>query len=107
MAELKIDITNIDTLVQGIKTAENSINTSVKSINNPSKCSGIMITTYVDRIKKISTLLDKYKQLLEKDAVDIVASKNKISEMDQKLTNLYQSSGGSGHGGGGGGGAGW
>lgn len=107
MAELKIDINNIDTLVQGIKSAETSINTSVKSINNPSKCSGIMISSYVDRIKRISALLDKYKQLLEKDAVDIIASKNKISEMDQKITNLYQNSGDSGHSGGGGGGTGW
>lgn len=94
MAELKIDANNIDTIVTSIKNANKNINASTSSVHNPSKSSGIMISAYVDRIQKIGQLLDLYKQLLEKDAVDIVASKNKIVEMDQKIKQLYKDGGG-------------
>lgn len=90
MAELKIDANNLDALVLSIKMSTKGINTSTKSINDPFNCRGIMITAYVDRIKKIGKLLDSYKQLLEKDAVDVIASKNKIIEMDQKIKKVYQ-----------------
>ena len=93
MAELKINAENIDLLVTAISYSKNNINTSTKNISNPSNCRGIMITSYVDRIKKIGKLLDSYKQLLERDAVDIVASKDKIIEMDQKIKTLYRNDG--------------
>ena len=102
MAELKVNVNELDHLVYGIKSAKDNINTSVASIMSPSKSSGIMISSYVERIKQISGLLDAYKQLLEKDVLDIVVSKNKITEMDQHITTLYQ--GGGSYGGGSGGG---
>lgn len=97
MAELKINANDIDRLVQNIKNANKSMNTSVSSIDNPSKSSGIMISSYVDRIKKISKLLENYKRLLEKDAADIVSSKNKLTEMDQRISSIYKNSGKSTH----------
>lgn len=90
MAELKINADNLGVLVLAIKNSTKGINTSTKSINDPSNCKGIMITAYVDRIRKIGKLLESYKQLLEKDAVDVVASKNKIIEMDQNIKTLYR-----------------
>ena len=94
MALLKIDSGSIDVLVQAMSTQNKKLDVSVNSINNPSKCSGIMISSYLDRIIKISKLIESYKSLLEKDVLDIKNSKNKIVEMDKNLTNLYNNSSG-------------
>lgn len=90
MQEFKVNSLDIDYLWKEIKASGESMDTSVKDIDNPSQCSGIMITEYVDRIKKISNLLKSYKKLLRKDALDILASKDKIVEMDRKITNMYK-----------------
>ena len=90
MQEFKVNSLDIDYLWKAIKASGESMDTSVKDIDNPSQCSGIMITEYVDRIKKISNLLKSYKKLLRKDALDILASKDKIVEMDRKITNMYK-----------------
>lgn len=94
MALLKIDSGSIDVLVQAMSTQNKKLDVSVNSINSPSKCSGIMISSYLDRIIKISKLIESYKSLLEKDVLDIKNSKNKIVEMDKNLTNLYNNSSG-------------
>lgn len=90
MQEFKVNSLDIDYLWKEIKASGESMDTSVKDIDNPSQCSGIMITEYVDRIKKIANLLKSYKKLLRKDALDILASKDKIVEMDRKITNMYK-----------------
>lgn len=91
MAEVKADFSSIDMLIKSIVSANSKINHTVGQISDPSKCSGIMITAYVDRIRQISRLLGDYKKLLEKDAADFENSKNKIAEMDSQLKNLYSS----------------
>ncbi len=88
MAELKAKIEDIDGLIKAIKTDKDAIDVSVSSIKNPSRSKGIMAFEYVKRIKDISKLLDKYKQLLDKDISDINNSKQKIQEMDKKMEDL-------------------
>lgn len=88
MAELKAKIEDIDSLISSIKTKKDAIDVSVSSINDPSKCVGIMVFKYIERIKSISNLLDKYKQLLDKDITDITDSKEKIQQMDKEMENL-------------------
>lgn len=91
MAEMKAKIEDIDGLLSSIRTNKDGIDISVSSINDPSKCKGIMLSKYIECIRNISDLLDKYKQLLEKDISDISNSKDKIQEMDQEMTNLSKS----------------
>lgn len=91
MAELKAKIEDIDGLISSIKTGKDAIDISVSSVKDPSKSKGIMVTEYIKRIKDISSLLDKYKQLLDKDISDINSSKEKIQEMDKEMENLSKS----------------
>lgn len=88
MAELKAKLDDIDVLVGSIKTNKDAINISVSSVKDPSKSKGIMVSEYIKRIKDISDLLNRYKQLLDKDISDINASKEKIQEMDKDMENL-------------------
>ncbi len=90
MAEVKAKSDDIDVLVKSINKKKSAIDTSVSHIENPSQSSGIMVTSYIKRVKKISSLLKKYKELLAKDAADIQAAKDKIVEMDKTMGNLYE-----------------
>ena len=91
MAELKAKLDDIDVLVGAIKTNKDAIDISVSSIKDPSKSKGIMVTEYIKRIRNISDILNKYKQLLDKDISDINMSKDKIKEMDKQIENLSKS----------------
>lgn len=91
MAQVKADFSSIDMLIKSVVHAEKNIKHLTTNISDPSKCSGIMISAYVDRIRRISRLLRDYKELLEKDATDFENSKDKIAEMDIQLKNLYNS----------------
>lgn len=88
MAELKAKLDDIDALVSSIKTNKDAIDISISSINDPSMSRGIMVTEYIKRVRNISDLLSKYKQLLEKDISDINMSKEKIQEMDKQMKDL-------------------
>ncbi len=88
MAELKAKLDDIDALIGYIKTNKDAFDLSVSSVKEPSKCKGIMVSEYIKRIKKISDLLGKYKQLLDKDVLDINISKETIREMDEQMENL-------------------
>ena len=91
MAELKAKLDEIDSLIGCIKKNKEAIDISVSSIKDPSKSEGIMVTEYIKRIRDISDVLDKYKQLLDKDISDIDMSKDKIQEMDTQMENLSKS----------------
>lgn len=91
MAEVKANLDDIDVLIGSIKTSKDAIDISVSSIKNPSKSKGIMVSEYIKRIKEISSLLNKYKELLDKDIADINISKDKIREMDKQMENLSKS----------------
>lgn len=91
MNEVKANLDDIDTLISSIKTKTDAIDISVSSVKDPSKCKGIMVSEYIKRIRDISSLLNKYKQLLEKDIADINISKNKIREMDKQMEELSKS----------------
>lgn len=88
MAELKAKLDDIDVLIEAIKTNKEAMDISVSSIEDPSKSKGIMVTEYIKRIRDISDLLNKYKQLLDKDISDINMSKDKIKEMDKQMETL-------------------
>lgn len=88
MNEVKANLDDIDTLIGSIKTKKNAIDISVSSVKDSSKCKGIMVSEYIKRIRDISSLLNKYKQLLEKDIADINISKDKIREMDKQMEEL-------------------
>ena len=90
MAELKLNAESFDGVVSNLKSSCEKVNTSVSNIKKPSKSSGIKITDYVDRAKKISQLLDVFKELVLKDVIDIENSKEKIIEMDRKMEELYK-----------------
>lgn len=91
MAELKVAIENVDSLISSIKTSKDAIDISVSSVKDPSKSKGIMVSEYIKRIRNISSLLDKYKQLLDKDISDIKESEEKIQQMDREMENLSKS----------------
>ena len=91
MSEVKANLDDIDTLIGSIKTNKDAIDISVSSVKDPSKCEGIMVSEYIKRIRDISSLLNKYKQLLDKDIADINVSKDKIREMDKQMENLSKS----------------
>lgn len=91
MAEIKANLDDIDTLIGSIKTKKDAIDISVSSVKDPSKCKGIMLSDYIKRIRDISSLLNKYKQLLNQDIDDINLSKEKIREMDKQMENLSKS----------------
>ncbi len=91
MAELKAKLDDIVILTRSIKSKKDAINTSVSSVTDPSKTKGIMLSEYIKRIRDISNLLNKYKQLLDKDVEDINLSKDKIREMDKQMEKLSKS----------------
>ncbi len=91
MAELKVAIEDVDSLISSIKTSKDAIDISVSSVKDPSKSQGIMVSEYIKRIRNISSLLDKYKQLLDKDISDIKESEKKIQQMDREMENLSKS----------------
>lgn len=91
MAEVKANLDDIDVLIGSIKTSKDAIDISVSSVKNPSKSKGIMVFEYIKRIKEISSLLNKYKELLDKDIADINISKDKFREMDKQMENLSKS----------------
>lgn len=91
MAELKANLDEIDTMIGTMKTKKDNMDISVSSITDPSKSEGIMLTKYIEKIREISDLLFKYKQLLAKDILDIKNSKEKIRKMDKQMENLSKS----------------
>lgn len=91
MAEVKAKIEDINGLISSIKTNKDNIDISVSSVKEPTKSKGIMVSEYIIRIRNISNLLDKYKQLLDKDISDINNSKSKIQEMDKEMESLSKS----------------
>lgn len=91
MTEVKANLDDIDILIGSIKTSKDAIDISVSSVKDPAKCKGIMVSEYIKRIRDISSLLNKYKQLLDKDIADINLSKDKIQEMDKQMENLSKS----------------
>lgn len=91
MTEVKANLDDIDTLIGDIKTKKDAIDISVSSVKDPSKCKGIMLSDYIKRIRDISSLLNKYKQLLNQDIDDINLSKEKIREMDKQMEDLSKS----------------
>lgn len=85
MRELKIDINSVNLSVNGIKMANNAIDTKTSSLPSITKCNGIMISEYKNRMEKIGQLLAKYKTLVDCDAVDILTAKDKLKEMDSSI----------------------
>lgn len=88
MTEVKANLDDIDIFIGAIKSKKDAIDISVSDVKDPSKCKGIMVSEYIKRIRDISTLLNKYKQLLDKDITDINLSKDKIREMDKQMEDL-------------------
>ena len=91
MTEVKANLDDIDTLIGSMKTKKDAIDISVSSVKDPSKCKGIKLSDYIKRIRDISSLLNQYKQLLDKDIEDINISKDKIREMDKQMEDLSKS----------------
>lgn len=89
MANIKINSNAVDVMATSIKTSGGKLNADIKNINEPTKCSGIMIKDYYERIKRISTILGKYKQLINKDVSDIKSAKDKMIQMDSSMQKLY------------------
>lgn len=86
MTEVKINAEEIESLVGYVNNSVKELKPSISSINLPSGCREIMISEYYKQIKKISSLIESYKKLVEKDMKDIVKSKNKLVEMDSQIT---------------------
>lgn len=89
MANIKINSNAVDVMATSIKTSGGKLNADIKNINEPTKCSGIMIKDYYEMIKRISTILGKYKQLINKDVSDIKSAKDKMIQMDSSMQKLY------------------
>ena len=92
MAEFKAKMDDLDGLLNSIQYYKDAISTSVTAIKEPSVCQDIMLSEYVQTLRDISKLLDKYKELLNKDIADIRNAKSKIQEMDTQMVNLSKSS---------------
>lgn len=100
MGEFQIDNSKIESLIVAVLMAKTTINT-VNPVKSPSQCQGIMLSSYYDRMDRICKLIAKYKQLLEKDAGDIVNAKNKVASMDQQIAKNFIKNVGGRFGGGG------
>ncbi len=88
MAQIKLNASTLNEELSGMLRAVLTMNVSTSSVPSVEKCAGIMISEYVDRIKKISKLLNQYSKLLEKDIEDIYKARDKIAEADQKSKKL-------------------
>ena len=87
---LKLNGIEMTYLLNSIKSANSKLNTSTASVSKVQQCQGIMIDAYVDRIKKISRLLDQYKKLVEKDVTDVAKANNVLLSMDKNIgKNLF------------------
>ena len=85
MAEIKLNHGEVLSLALKMTTSGNSLKSSSASVPSVSTCQGIMLSTYVDRIRKISKLLEDYKKLLQEDTKDIVKSCNTIVQTDTNI----------------------
>ncbi len=77
-----MDLKGIFSVTGRLRLAGDCINSSTASIPDPSKCSGIMISEYVDRIVMIANLMEKYKKLIEKDLEDMENVAKAVKNMD-------------------------
>ena len=89
MKNIKININAVDLMAFSIKSSGEKLDANIKNIDEPTKCSGIMVKDYYERIKKISDILEKYKLLINKDVEDIKLAKDKIVQMDSTMKKLY------------------
>lgn len=85
MTKIEIHVNNVNDAVEMIKKSGNAVNPETKSVPEVSRCDGIMIDKYYDQLQRIGTLMKDYKDLLIRDALDILSSVSEIAEVDTKL----------------------
>ncbi len=74
----------INSVTNRLRYAGRAIDPSTSEIHDPSKCSGIMVSEYVERARRIGELMKKYRELVEKDVKDLEQIQKVVKEMDQK-----------------------
>lgn len=89
MTNVKTNAYNVAVLLASIRTSSEKLNVDVNDIAAPTKCDGIMIKEYYERIIRIGAIFKKYKQLIDKDVADIEIANNKIIQMDSLMQKLY------------------
>lgn len=87
---IQVDLIHANIKVKNIQNAANKIKTSTKSIPTAPKCSGIMITKYIEEIKKISKVLKKYKELVKKDSAEMELAVKKMEVNDKSLAEVFK-----------------
>lgn len=86
MSEFKINFGELDGIISNMNLAIKNIDPAAPGMHTPTQCQGTVLSDYVNRMDKISKLLTKYRELLEKDVEDIKKSRRTLAEMDTKIT---------------------
>ncbi len=81
--DIKVDV--VQAAVAAMKESSNTVNPETKNVPVVSRCDGIMLSQYYDRIQKIGVLMKKYRTLLLRDASDVLTSVAEIVRVDTEL----------------------
>ena len=87
MSEIKVNQLTLNEQITQFKDKGSNLDTGISSVSKSSKCSGIMLKEYEKRIIVLRDLLNKYKQLIEKDSTDISTAVQQYEEMDKSIEN--------------------
>lgn len=85
-----INFTELDMELVNLRNKVDDLDTSIQSVPETEKCDGIMISEYIDRIEKISQLLENYKDLVFKDISEIKKTESIARIMDERVKQLFK-----------------
>ncbi len=85
MKIITLDFIRYQAELKSVLSASQQINSSVSSDFTVGECRGVTLSKYVEKLKEISTLLEKYQVLVEKDTKAMSNAGLTLIEQDKHL----------------------
>lgn len=92
MSEIKVNKMELVLQLDALNSAGESINIDVSSITSDGVETLNTSLKYIEQHKQIADLMDLYKQLIAKDAKDIKAMQNAVSQLDVIMSQSFTGS---------------
>ena len=88
--DITVNDLHLKASVMAIKTKKNRLGTSTASIPKVKTCKGIAVSDYEKEIREIAKLLNRYKDLLDKDLNDADTSREYFALIDKEISNTLK-----------------
>lgn len=89
MSAIKVNLVNLETEINTFRDAGNNISTAKTNIDSSGVNTLDTCLKYIEQHKKIASLLNVCKSLINKDAEDIDKMKHSVTKLDEDISSVY------------------